>query len=124
MPRSAGLDEFDWLVFTSANGVRFFLDRLERSGRDLRALGQLQLAAIGPATAEALAGYHLRADLVPDSFRSEALAGRTRPRRRRPQVLLARADRGRTLLNDELEHLADVNQVAVYHNADAESLPE
>ena len=68
------LDEFDWLVFTSANGVRFFLQRLEELGRDLRALGGVRLAAIGPATAEALAGYHLRADLVPDSFRSEALA--------------------------------------------------
>ena len=40
------------------------------------------------------------------------------------KILLARADRGRTLLKDELEQLADVDQVAVYHNADVESLPE
>jgi uroporphyrinogen III methyltransferase / synthase len=118
------LDEFDWLVFTSANGVRFFLRRLEELGRDLRALGRLRLAAIGPATAEALAGYHLRADLVPDSFRSEALAVALGDRAAGNRILLARADRGRTVLREELEHLADVSQVAVYHNADAVALPE
>jgi uroporphyrinogen III methyltransferase / synthase len=117
------LNEFDWLVFTSSNGVRYFIERLKSSGRDLRALGNLRIAAIGPATAEALAEFHLRADLVPDSYRSEslavALAGVASGRR----ILLARADRGRTVLKDELQHLADVSQVAVYHNADAESLP-
>ena len=40
------------------------------------------------------------------------------------RILLARADRGRTVLKDELQHLADVDQVAVYHNADAIALPE
>ena len=118
------LDEFDWLVFTSANGVRFFLQRLEHLGRDLRALGGVRLAAIGPATALALAGYHLRADLVPDSFRSEALATALSGRATGGRILLARADRGRTVLREELEHLAKVTQVAVYHNADAPSLPE
>ncbi len=73
-PRSGGLDAFDWLVFTSSNGVRFFIERLEALGRDLRALGHLRIAAIGPATAEALSEFHLRADLVPDAYRSESLA--------------------------------------------------
>src|SRR5205823_14831230 len=112
-----------WLVFTSANGVRSFLDRLESLGRDLRVLGSLQLAAIGPATAEALARYHLRADLVPESFRSEALAEALAPRVAGRRVLLARADRGRTLLQDELGRIADVEQIAVYRNADADALP-
>ena len=119
----AAIDTFDWLVFTSANGVRFFLDRLESHGRDLRALGSLQLAAIGPATAEALACFHLRADLVPDAFRSEALAAALAPLVAGRRVLLARADRGRTLLLDELRPIAHVEQIAVYRNADAESLP-
>jgi uroporphyrinogen III methyltransferase/synthase len=118
------LEEFDWLVFTSANGVRFFLQRLDELGRDLRALGRIRLAAIGPTTAEALAGYHLRADLVPDSFRSEALAAALSERVTGARILLARADRGRTVLRDELEHLADVTQIAVYQNADSATLPE
>ena len=117
------LDEFDWLVFTSANGVRFFIQRLDEMGRDLRALGRIQLAAIGPTTAEALARYHLRADLMPDSYRSEALAAALGDRAAGTRILLARADRGRTVLRDELGHLADVTQVAVYHNADAIDLP-
>ena len=68
------LSQFDWLVFSSANGVRFLLDRLLASGRDLRALGRVHLAAIGPGTAEELARFHLSADLQPTSFRAESLA--------------------------------------------------
>src|SRR5262249_53542286 len=75
----AQLPDYDWLVFTSAHGVRFFLERLDQCGGDLRALGPVKLAAIGPATAEALAHYHLRADLVPDSYRSESLAAAVGP---------------------------------------------
>ena len=119
----AALDTFNWLVFTSANGVRSFLDRLEVLGRDLRALGSVQLAAIGPATAEALARFHLKADLVPDSYRSEALAEALAPRVAGGRVLLARADRGRTVLLDELRPFAHVEQIAVYRNADAAALP-
>ena len=117
------LSSFDWLVFTSGNGVRHFLDRLETLGRDLRALGHLQLAAIGPSTAEALARFHLKADLVPDSYRSEALARALADRAAGRRILLARADRGRAILKDELERIADVEQVPVYRNADAEALP-
>lgn len=117
------LESFDWLVFTSANGVRYFLDRLDHHGRDLRALGRLKLAAIGPATAEALSDARLRADLVPGSFRSEDLAEALVERAAGRRVLLARADRGRTVLKDELERVAQVEQVAVYQNADAEALP-
>ena len=114
-----GLERIDWLVFTSGNGVRYFLDRLEVLGRDLRALGHLKLAAIGPATSEALAQYHLRADLVPSEYRSEALAAALVERAAGKRILLARADRGRTVLKDELERVAHVEQVAVYRNADA-----
>jgi uroporphyrinogen III methyltransferase / synthase len=117
------LDRFDWLVFTSGNGVRFFLDHLAARGRDLRALGHLKLAAIGPATAEALARVRLTADLVPGDFRSESLAAALVAQAAGQRVLLARADRGRTVLKDELARVAHVEQVAVYTNADAEALP-
>jgi uroporphyrinogen III methyltransferase/synthase len=76
-PVDAALDELDryqWLVFSSANGVRYLLERLLGGGRDLRRLGQVKLAAIGPATADELRRYHLRADLVPGEYRAEALA--------------------------------------------------
>ena len=126
-PLDAAIDRlgsYDWLVFTSANGVRFFLERLSERGRDLRALGHLKLATIGPATALALAGFHLKADLVPETYRSEALAASLLQHAPAGRILLARADRGRTVLKDELDQLADVDQVAVYHNTDAIALPE
>ncbi len=126
-PLDRSIDElttYDWLVFTSGNGVRHFFERLNQRGGDLRRVGHLRLAAIGPATAEALAQYHLKADLVPDSYRSEALAEALAPHVAGRSVLLARADRGRTILKDELQGIASrVEQVAVYQNTDAESLP-
>jgi uroporphyrinogen III methyltransferase/synthase len=117
------LGEYDWIVFTSGNGVRFFLERVLHHGLDLRALGQLKLAAIGPGTAQVLAAHHLRADLLPDSFRSEALVEALTRQAAGRKILLARADRGRALLKDDLAKVAEVDQVAVYQNADADSLP-
>ncbi|MBY0456362.1 MAG: uroporphyrinogen-III C-methyltransferase, partial [Gemmataceae bacterium] len=57
--------DWDWLVFTSANGVSALLRRLDALGRDLRDLGRVRLAAVGPKTADALRAFHLRADVVP-----------------------------------------------------------
>jgi len=68
----ARLNEFDWLVFSSANGVRYLLDRLREKGIQL--VSEQKLAAIGPGTADELARYGLRAELVPERYRAEALA--------------------------------------------------
>jgi len=115
----AQLGFYQWLVFTSSNGVHAFLKRLRHSGRDLRALGGLRLAAIGPGTAEALRGYHLEPDLIPAVYRSEQLAAELKTRVAGQRVLLARADRGRELLRTELEEVAQVEQIAVYAQVDA-----
>ncbi|HEY1186283.1 MAG TPA: uroporphyrinogen-III C-methyltransferase [Gemmata sp.] len=111
--------EWDWLVFTSANGVHALLRRLDGIGRDLRDLGGVKFAAIGPKTADALREYRLRADVVPDStFSSEGLAAALKPHVAGQRVLLARANRGRELLRDELAKVATVAQVAVYEQVD------
>lgn len=114
----AQLPSFDWLVFTSSNGVEAFLDRLRATGRDLRALGGVRLAAIGPGTANVLRAYHLEPDLVPDSFNSEALAEALSRQAAGLRILLARADRGREVLRDILGPVAHVEQVAVYSQVD------
>ena len=115
----AQLSQFDWLVFSSSNGVRFLLERLFASGRDLRALGRVRVAAIGPGTAEELTHFHLRADLQPDSFRAESLAAALAPQARGRQFLLARASRGREVLADELRRAGGhVQQVVVYSSTD------
>jgi len=114
------LQSYQWIVFTSANGVHAFLRRLRARGLDLRALSHVQLACIGPKTAAALREYHLDPDLVPARFQSEdlaeALQGHVQPGQR---ILLARADRGRELLREELAKTCEVEQVAVYSQVDA-----
>jgi uroporphyrinogen III methyltransferase/synthase len=115
----ANLASYQWLVFTSANGVHALISRLRQTGRDLRALGNIKLAVIGPATAEALREYQLDPDLVPPVFNSEGLAAALKERAAGQRVLLARADRGRDLLRQELSSVATVEQVAVYSQVDA-----
>lgn len=113
------LSEFDWLVFSSSNGVRYLLERLFAIGEDLRLLGSLKLAAIGPGTAEELLRYHLKADVVPDEFRAESLAGRLAGNARGLRFLLVRASRGREVLADELAAAGGlVEQVVVYESRD------
>lgn len=121
----ARLCSIDWLVFSSANGVSWLLDRLLQTA-DLRRLGHVKLAAMGPGTADALARYHLRADLVPDEFRAEALAEQLGPHCSGSRVLLARASRGREVLAESLRAAgARVEQVVVYTSRDvAEADPE
>jgi uroporphyrinogen III methyltransferase/synthase len=113
------LDQYSWLIFTSSNGVHAFIRRLLHLGRDLRALGRLQFAAIGPGTAQALRGYHLEADLVPRQFDSEGLAAALINRVAGKRLLIARADRGRELLREELSKVARIEQIAVYSQSDA-----
>ncbi|MFO0926629.1 MAG: uroporphyrinogen-III C-methyltransferase [Gemmataceae bacterium] len=120
----ARLATFHWLVFTSVNGVDTFVRRLRQTGRDLRALGGVKLAAIGPATAEALRRYHLDPDLVPPVYNSEGLAAALAERVGGQRVLLARADRGLEVLRVELSQVADVEQVAVYHQRDVDLDPD
>ena len=114
------IDAFDWMVFSSANGVHSFLQRLGHGGRDLRALGPVKLAAIGPATAETLAEYHLHADVQPADYRAEALAESLAPQARGQQFLLVRASRGREVLAEMLTAAgAAISQVVAYESRDA-----
>uniref|UniRef100_A0A7C2PFG7 uroporphyrinogen-III C-methyltransferase n=1 Tax=Schlesneria paludicola TaxID=360056 RepID=A0A7C2PFG7_9PLAN len=118
------LDEFDWLVFTSVNGVSGLLGRLWDQGGDARRLGRCRLAAIGPSTAAELEKHHLRCDLVPPEYRAEALAEALSPHAAGKRVLWARANRGRDVLPERLRQAgAVVEQVVVYTNRDCEQLP-
>jgi uroporphyrinogen III methyltransferase/synthase len=106
---------YDWLIFTSANGVRFFIDRLDRSGMDLRAL-RARICAIGPATRAAVEALHLKVDLMGkeyvaegllDAFAAYDLAGK--------RVMLPRAAVARDLVPVELTRRgAQVDVVEAY----------
>ncbi len=111
--------EWDWLVFTSANGVHALLRRLDAIGRDLRDLARVKLAAIGPKSAEALREYRLRADVVPEAtYSSEGLAEALAQHVAGQRVMLARANRGRAFLREQLSKIAMVEQVTVYQQVD------
>jgi len=117
----AALDGYDWLVFSSSNGVRFLIDRLLAAGGDVRALAGVRIAAIGPGTADELARYHVRADLVPEEYRAEALAEALAHQAAGRRFLLARASRGREVLAEQLAAAGGVvDQVVVYLSTDVE----
>jgi uroporphyrinogen III methyltransferase/synthase len=115
------LDQYDWLVFSSANGVDYLFRRLLARGGDLRRLARVKLAAIGSGTAERLARWHLRADVVPEEFVAESLAEALIGDARGRRFLVARASRGRLVLGAALERAgAHVDQVVVYGSVDVE----
>jgi uroporphyrinogen III methyltransferase/synthase len=72
----AGLADYDWVVFSSANAVQHVFERLGHAGRDARAFGKAKIAAVGPATDSALRTHGLRADFVPAEFVAEAVVAR------------------------------------------------
>jgi uroporphyrinogen III methyltransferase/synthase len=120
------LGDYAWLVFTSANGVTAFFDRgLAPAGLDTRALGSLQVAAIGPGTADALAARGVRADVVPERFVAESLLDAFPRASEGDRVLLARAEQARDVLPEGLaERGYAVDVLAVYRTVPAALDPE
>ena len=109
------LATYDWLIFTSINGVRFFLDRLDRASVDLRSL-RAKTCVIGPATRKAVESLHLKVDLMPKEYVAESLleafAGHDLSGQR---VLLPRAAIARDLVPEELRRRgARVDVVEAY----------
>ena len=109
------LDRFQWLVFTSANGVRPFMERLRRQNRDARALSGIRLCCIGPRTAEELSRHGLQADVIPAEFQAEGLIDAMKAGVAGRCVLIARAAVAREILPEQLRAAgADVRVVTVY----------
>lgn len=110
------LNSFNWLIFTSVNGVEAFFNELKSQHRDIRDLVGLSIVAIGPATQAALQDIGLRVDYVPDEYRAEkvveGMAERVKPGQK---ALLVRAEEARDVLPDSLREMGvDVWDVPVY----------
>jgi len=116
------LPEYDWVVFTSANGVAAVRERLAATGRGEEALAGRRVAAIGPRTAEALRRWGVRVELVPGEFRAEALVEALRPHvAPGMRVLIPRAQEARELLPEALRALgASVTVAPAYRTVAGE----
>jgi uroporphyrinogen III methyltransferase/synthase len=107
----ARLDTYDWLLFTSVNGVRFFFDRLDRSPFDLRRL-RARICAIGPATRGAIEQAHLKVDLMPERYVAESLVEAFAGiELRDARILLPRAAVARDLIPDEFRRRGAFEEV-------------
>jgi uroporphyrinogen III methyltransferase/synthase len=112
----AALEDYQWLIFTSVNGVQFFFDRLFEMGMDTRALGHLKTAAIGPATAQRMHSFGLKTDIMPKTYQAESVVEAFSAQAiKGMKVLLPRAKDARPILPLELKRMgADVDEVAAY----------
>ncbi len=110
------IKNYDWLVFTSVNGVKFFFDTLFDMGKDVRVLGHLKFACIGPVTKERLGDYGIISDILPETYRAESVADAfSAVDIKDKKVLLPRAKKARTILPEELDKMgALVDDVVAY----------
>jgi len=115
------LAAYDWIVFTSVNGVSYFFEQLYAAGKDARALGRMQTAAIGPATAERLLEFGLTSDIVPETYRAESVvAAFEKVKLKGKKILLPRAREARPILPRELAKMgADVDEIPAYETIKA-----
>lgn len=117
------LEGYQWILFTSLNGVKFFFQRLEALGRDVRDLKGIKIGAIGPKTAQAVKEKGIRLDLVPDEYRAEAVVEELKKHGVKDlRILLPRAAKAREILPQELDKMgATVDVVEAYRTVKPES---
>ena len=120
------LYNYDWVVFTSVNGVKCFFDEVATMELDARVFAGIRLAAIGPATAAELARHGLRADFVPERFVAESVVeGLLALGVAKGRVLIPRARQARELLPEKLtEAGADVTVLPVYDTRSVDQDPD
>ncbi len=116
------LVRYNWIVFTSVNGVDYFFRRLFENGLDVRALGHIKTATIGPATADRLRTWGLKSDIIPESYHAESVveAFSATPITG-SKILLPRAREARSVLPVELRRMgAAVDEVTAYETRQVE----
>ncbi len=110
------LSDYAWVLFTSPNGVKFFLERLHFHGKDVRELKGIRIGAIGPKTAEKWRRLGIVPDLVPAEYRAEAIVDAFKKMENPPgRILLPRAAKAREVLPEDLKKMGfDVDVVPAY----------
>lgn len=115
---------YDWLVFTSVNGVRFFFERLYAAGKDVRALAGTKIAAVGAVTADDLRARGINPDVVPERFISTELLPLLAEDQRGVRTAVIRAEEGRDELIHELRRRGgEVDLAVAYRNVAEDADP-
>src|SRR5438874_2588756 len=102
--------QYDWIVFTSPNGVNGFFEMFFKLYDDAREIGPTKIAAIGPATAQRVRDFHLHVDLQPEEFVAESIVRQFQKRGgvENLRILIARAEKARDVLPRELSKLGAI----------------
>ncbi|MFK5953583.1 MAG: uroporphyrinogen-III C-methyltransferase [Desulfobacterium sp.] len=110
------LDQYEWIIFTSVNGVKYFFKTLFAQGLDVRALGNHQFACIGPVTRDELEKFGIISDVLPETYRAESVVDAFKDHGiSDKRILLPRAMEARTILPEELRNMgAHVHEVTAY----------
>ncbi len=110
------LSSYEWILFTSPNGVKFFVERLHFHGKDVRELKGIKIGAIGPKTAEKWYQWGITPDLIPEEYRAEAIVEAFRKMGATPgKILLPRAAKAREVLPEDLKKMGfEVDVVPAY----------
>lgn len=114
----SGIETYNWIIFTSANAIRFFMERLRALNKDLRLLKGVNICVVGPKTAEALESYGLKPDLIPSEFKAEGVLAALGGKKIKGQkFLIPRAKVAREVIPDKLREAgAEVTVATAYEN--------
>jgi uroporphyrinogen-III synthase len=116
------IHNYDWLILTSVNGVKALAERIQHLGLDTLNFAHLKVAAIGPATEQALEEQQFKVDVVPDKYVAEAVVSRLRDQVKGQRILLVRAKVARDVIPEELRRAgAMVSVVEAYETVAPEA---
>ncbi len=125
------IDKYDWLIFTSSNGFKFFISRLIERNKDIRDLKGINICAIGPKTARTARDYGIKVDIIPDEFNAEGLIKVFQGARGKGQgakglenvrLLLPRAEAAREIFPDKVRELGgEIDTPVAYRTINPET---
>ncbi|MEW6087426.1 MAG: uroporphyrinogen-III synthase [bacterium] len=117
------IEKYHWIIFTSSNGVKYFFERVNKKGYDLRLLKGIKICAIGPGTAKAIENLGIKTDFIPKEFRAEGIVeGFLKEEIKGKNILIPRAEVAREILPERLEEMgANVNVATAYRTVKVDS---
>ena len=110
------IEKYSWLIFTSANGVNIFFDRLKSLKLDIRKLANAKFAVVGTSTKKALEKYGLYADFIPSKFTSKTLADElSEDLTDKDKVLIVKGKQGKNFIEDKFNDMSvDFDKICIY----------